>query len=451
MGSRAVRRWKLSPVRREEPRCADYQDEQTVRDFEREVRVHRAYAEAFVVTALDEQVDGAYRVEGDARHPHTVDLVDGSGERDACGCPDFLGNELGTCKHLEAVRRAIVGDRNRLHDFARLGRAPRVPTLYIAGRGPLRLALAGPRAASFGRSIGLRLGEGGEVLGLTSGALGENGNGRVVHAAARALEILSASTALDDRRKEMLAARAAGRVHLEVLREPLFAYQEAGVMHLASSGRALLADDMGLGKTVQAIAACEVLRARGEARRVLVVTPASLKDQWARGIARYTGARAAVVAGNVERRHATIRSDAAYTITNYELTWRDLSVLTQFPPDVLILDEAQRAKNFRTKTAATLRALPSRFLFVLTGTPIENRLDDLYSLLQLVDPRALGPLWRFNHEFHEQDARGKVTGYKALGALRARIAPLVLRRRKEEVLTQLPPLTQQTRYIPLSP
>ena len=116
-----------------------------------------------------------------------------------------------------------------------------------------------------------------------------------------------------------------------------------------------------------------------------------------------------------------------------------------------MLDEAQRAKNFRTKTATTLRSIPSRFLFVLTGTPIENRLDDLYSLLQLIDARTLGPLWRFNHRFHQQNERGKVVGYKQLGELRARIAPLVLRRRKEEVLAQLPALTEQTRYVALSP
>ena len=117
---------------------------------------------------------------------------------------------------------------------------------------------------------------------------------------------------------------------------------------------------------------------------------------------------------------------------------------------MLILDEAQRAKNFRTKTASTLRAIPSRFLFVLTGTPVENRLDDLYSLLQLVDPGVLGPLWRFNLDFHQQSPKGRILGCKNLGELRQRISKVVLRRRKEEVLSQLPPLTEQTRYTPLS-
>jgi superfamily II DNA or RNA helicase len=209
---------------------------------------------------------------------------------------------------------------------------------------------------------------------------------------------------------------------------------------------------MGLGKTVQAIAACELLRRRGEASRVLVVTPASLKDQWAREIARYAGERAVTVGGGSDARRRAFETDAPYRIVNYELTWRELERIQALDADVLVLDEAQRAKNFRTKTATTLRKLPSRFLFVLTGTPIENRLDDLYSLMQLVDPAVLGPLWRFNHDFHVQrlEKKGRVSGTKNLGDLRARLAPVVMRRRKEEVLAQLPALVEQTRYTPLT-
>jgi hypothetical protein len=222
------------------------------------------------------------------------------------------------------------------------------------------------------------------------------------------------------------------------------------VRFLLAAGRALLADDMGLGETVQALAACELMRLRGEATRILVVTSASLKDQWAREIKRYARSEAVVVSGSAASRRLALSSDAPYKILNDEITWRELTALKGLDADVLILDEAQRAKNFRTKTAATLKAIPSRFLFVLTGTPVENRLDDLYALLQLADPDVLGPLWRFNLKLHQQNERGRVEGYKSLAALRETIAPLVLRRRKEEVLTQLPALTEQTRYLALS-
>lgn len=149
-------------------------------------------------------------------------------------------------------------------------------------------------------------------------------------------------------------------------------------------------------------------------------------------------------------RRLALESDAPYKILNYELTWRELSALQGLDADVVVYDEAQRAKNFRTKTARTIQQIPSRFAFVLTGTPVENRLDDLYSLMQVVDPSVFGPLWKFNLEFHQQTDTGKIAGYKNLSSLRERIGPTVLRRRKEQILTQLPALTEQTRYTPLT-
>jgi SNF2 family DNA or RNA helicase len=107
-----------------------------------------------------------------------------------------------------------------------------------------------------------------------------------------------------------------------------------------------------------------------------------------------------------------------------------------------ILDEAQRIKNWRTKTADKVKRLRSPYAFVLTGTPLENRLDELYSVLQVIDPNILGPLWRFNQRYYETERRPsgsyKVLGYKNLDELRHRIAPYVLRRVREEVLLDLP-------------
>jgi superfamily II DNA or RNA helicase len=263
-------------------------------------------------------------------------------------------------------------------------------------------------------------------------------------------ERLSRAALIESRRRAIAGALAAGALGLDVLSVPLFPYQREGVAHLLRAGRAILADDMGLGKTAQAIAACELLRARGEASRVIVVTLSSLKHQWAREIERFAGVRAVVVGGGAIGRSHALRSDAPYKILNYELTWRELSELQGLDADVVIYDEAQRAKNFRTKTARTIQQIPSRFAFVLTGTPIENRLDDLYSLMQVVDPKVFGPLWKFNLAFHQQTDTAKITGYKNLSNLRERIAPVVLRRRKEEILTQLPSLTEQTRYTPLT-
>ena len=452
-----MRQIRLVPAKHEAPFCEAYDSEQEVQRFERAVREHRAYSEPFQVMPLDARVDGVYRVIGSSGAPYHVDIIDRSGAHDACSCLDFLTNELGTCKHLEAVRRAVTRVPALSRAFQRLPERPRLPVLTVRGVGAAALLPIGRWGERNLAQLGLKRDSGSErVTPLTtapdsrlSPGLDEGGR-RVVHAALALAERLRRAGLMEGRRQVIAGALAKGMLGVDVLTVPLFPYQREGAAYLLHAGRALLADDMGLGKTAQAIAACELLRARGEASRILVVTLASLKHQWAGEIARFAGVQAVVVGGNASARRHALESDAPYKILNYELTWRELSGLKGLDADVVIYDEAQRAKNFRTKTARTIQQIPSRFAFVLTGTPVENRLDDLYSLMQVVDPSLLGPLWKFNLEFHQQSETGKITGYKNLSALRERIAPAVLRRRKEEILTQLPALTEQTRYTPLT-
>jgi superfamily II DNA or RNA helicase len=213
-------------------------------------------------------------------------------------------------------------------------------------------------------------------------------------------------------------------------------------MHLAFGGRAMLADDMGLGKTVQAIAAAALLKELRGIERVLVITPASLKHQWAREIRRFTSLPVTVVQGGQIARRQAYRENAFFTIVNYELVRRDLVELEQLRPSLIILDEAQRIKNWRAKTAIVVKQLKSRYAFVLTGTPLENRLDELYSIFQFLDPRILGPLWHFNDRFYDLEERAdgsyKVIGYKNFAELRATVEPYSVRRTRDEVLKDLP-------------
>jgi SNF2 family DNA or RNA helicase len=146
-------------------------------------------------------------------------------------------------------------------------------------------------------------------------------------------------------------------------------------------------------KTLQAIAAANWLINESGIRRVLILCPASLKHQWAREIQKFTSQATQVVQGNAEARMAQYRQGATFFILNYEIALRDLSVINeQLAPDLLILDEAQRIKNWRTQIATAVKRIQSRYAFVLTGTPLENRLEDLYSLMQVVDQHLLGPL-----------------------------------------------------------
>jgi len=264
---------RLNPVRHEAPASPPFEDRDAVVRYEREMRVHRAFTEKFLVIP-EGPIDGTYRVEGERAREYLVDVVDGSGRYDTCTCPDFLANELGTCKHLQAVYRGIASVPTAKRALEQMA-APRVPTVTVDAQGEARLAFVGRwttrllGAAGLARAGGLRdpASAGEEPLrpGFREGF-------RVVHAAGPVAERRRKALEVSGRRDTILAALRQGRLDVDVLATPLFPYQRDGVAHLAAGGRALLADDMGLGKTIQAIAACEVLRARGEARQVLVVT-----------------------------------------------------------------------------------------------------------------------------------------------------------------------------------
>ena len=235
---------------------------------------------------------------------------------------------------------------------------------------------------------------------------------------------------------------------------PLYPYQRDGMLHLAFTERALLADEMGLGKTIQAIAACALLHRLGNAQRVLVVTPASLKTEWEEQIQKFTTLPYRLVFGGRQHRLADYSAATApfFTIVNYEQMLRDaLDVNARLQPDVIVLDEAQRIKNWNTQTAQAVKRLKSRYAFILTGTPIENRIDEIRSLIDFLNPSILGPLFRFNREYYELDDRGKPAGYRNLDKLHARIQPLMLRRRKADVETELPERTDRNHFVALSP
>ncbi len=205
--------------------------------------------------------------------------------------------------------------------------------------------------------------------------------------------------------------------------------------------RLLLADDMGLGKTVQAAAACHALHRSGHVQRGLVITPASLKGQWKHEWNATTKIPVAVVDGSpADRARAYVETTDGFLIVNYEQLLRDLDEILAWDPQIVVLDEAQRIKNWATKTATYVKRLEPRYRLVLTGTPMENRLEELASIMDWVDDHALEPKWRLAplHSVSADGAR-EVVGARHLGTLRERLAPSLLRRVRSDVLSQLPP------------
>jgi hypothetical protein len=183
----------------------------------------------------------------------------------------------------------------------------------------------------------------------------------------------------------------------------------------------------------------------------LVVCPASLKAEWEEQIARFCDRTTRLVFGSRAQRHVAYEDPAFFTIVNYEQVLGDAEEINNtLKPDVIVLDEAQRIKNWQTKTARRVKSLRSPYAFVLTGTPLENRIDELYSIVQYLDPEILGPLFRFNRDFYQLDERGRPVDYQNLADLRERLKPLLLRRRKSDVETQLPGRTVKTYFVPMA-
>ncbi len=212
----------------------------------------------------------------------------------------------------------------------------------------------------------------------------------------------------------------------------------------------VLADDMGLGKTVQTLAHLLVEKAAGRADRPsLVVAPTSLMFNWQREAQRFAPTlKVLLLRGPDRQRHFPSIAEHDLVLTTYPLLPRDLDVLAAQDWHLLILDEAQAIKNPRSKAAQATRALTSRHRLCLTGTPLENHLGELWSLLDFLMPDMLGDERRFRRLFrtpierHGDDARSE--------QLRRRIAPFLLRRTKEAVATELPPKTEILREVPLA-
>ena len=253
---------------------------------------------------------------------------------------------------------------------------------------------------------------------------------------------------MSDRMAEIQKDPARHPLRKQLLKVELLPYQLEGIAFAAGVGRAILADDMGLGKTIQGVGVAEILAREAGIGRVLVVCPASLKSQWRSEIHRFSDRTVQLVIGGAAERARQYDNDSFFTVCNYEQVLRDILAIERVRWDLIILDEGQRIKNWESKTARVIKGLKSPFALVLSGTPLENRLDELYSVVQFVDDRRLPPAFRFFHRHRVVDEKGKVLGYKNLDQLRENLRPILRRRTRESVLQQLPPRTSEIVRIP---
>ncbi|MFA7236537.1 MAG: DEAD/DEAH box helicase [Phycisphaeraceae bacterium] len=380
-----------------------------------------------------------------------------------CTCPDFAVNTLGTCKHIEFV----LGKLERRRDTRAVLREPwRVPYAEVFVRYASRRQVifragddcppdvAKSMAACFDEHCVLTDRGYAQLPGVIAAI---RAAGHDLRVSDDAMEMIARVRDRDSLRQRLDKAFPHGLTDAataKLLRVKLYPYQKQGALFAARAGRALIADEMGLGKTIQAIAAAELLGQYGGVQRVLIICPTSLKHQWAHEIGKFTSRAdgdVRVIEGPLHVRKQAFADDGFYKIVNYDVIHRDLEAIAQWSPDLVILDEAQRIKNWKTRAAMTVKQIDSPHAIVLTGTPLENRLEELYSIVEFVDRHRLGSMFGFLAEHQQVDEAGRVIGYKHLDRIGKTLEPILIRRTKKQVLSELPQRLDKQLFVPMTP
>ncbi len=418
-------------------------------------RTKRGRSEEFTLTAGD-MIKGDHLVTTKRGKQYQVTLHDPAKGHGHCSCPDYLTNKLGTCKHL-----VFAGDFfQKKKGFAtkvKKEHFPYVDIYWDSVTGSPRL-FHEPEGCTIEPELATILAElfNREHLFCKESILDfipylhHLENFKQVRIQEPVMQKL-ARRALDDELEKASAThkKITFSDHLKITPYP---YQKEGISFGLFKKAVLIGDEMGLGKTLQAIGLGILKKEIFGFKNILVVTMSSLKQQWKREIERFSMEQACVITGPANQRKKLYREDSSlFKVTNYEAVLRDVTIMARVKPDLIILDEAQRIKNFETKTAEAIKSLPRQHAIILTGTPLENKLEDVYSLVQFLDPEMLSPLWQFaaDHFLLNRNKKGDILGYTNLKSLSNKLQPLVIRRRKEDVLDQLPKVLTSDYYINL--
>jgi superfamily II DNA or RNA helicase len=376
-----------------------------------------------------------------------------------CSCPDFAVNTLGTCKHIEFTLAKLGRKRGGKKAFTE-GFQPAYSEIYLR-YGAKREVMFSPAAkcpayllelaSRYFDKYGILKPQGYlrfDTFMRKAGALKHD-----LQCYEDTIEFIAQvrdQALLKKRIEKAFPSGANSAAFRKLLKVPLYAYQRKGALFAAKAGRSLIADDMGLGKTIQAIAAVEILAETVGLERVLVISPTSLKHQWKQEIEKFCDRSVKVVEGSLVKRARLYTSDSFYKVTNYDVVHRDLELISNWAPEMIILDEAQRIKNWKTRRAQSIKKLDSRYALVLTGTPLENRLEELHSIVEFIDRFHLGPMFRFLAQHQHVDEDGRVTGYRNLSKIAKSLETILVRRTRNEVLKELPERLDKNYFVPMT-
>ena len=418
----------------------------TLEEWQIALREQQARTESFGISCGE---NGEFLVRNAASGSEYKVIYRGPASRwNFCSCMDFKTSGLGTCKHIEAVKMdrrckpspvpsytsVYLDYRNGRNVKIRVGADNReaftaLAMHYFCNDGTLRKS----SYSSFGRFLA---------------------EARLINPSFRCYQD-ALDFVVSSREKEKRARLIDGKYSDDeldsLLRTRLYPFQKEGIRFAAKAGKAIIADEMGLGKTVQAIGVAELFLREGLVSSVLVLVPSSLKYQWKCEIERFTGgAEVLIVEGSRTRRREMYSHPATYKIVSYNTASNDVRELGKLECDLLIMDEVQRLKNWNTQISRAARRIVSDYSVILSGTPLENKLEELYSIVEFADQHALCPYYKFRDECILTDDTGKVIGYRNLNSVGNRLKDILIRRHKKDVGLQLPERMDQTIFVPMT-
>ena len=362
-----------------------------------------------------------------------------------CSCPDYRTNKLGTCKHLIFAYEKISADKSLLSE-----NLPDYPFIEVF-LNPFRenkISWFHPEKPS---------GEVAELLyryfghkNFIEDEMADSFTG-FINSASKYKQILIRPEVPE---KVNRISEAFSMAHLKKqtqlsfpeIKTNLLPFQKEGIKFATFNTGAIIADEMGLGKSIQAIGSALLKRQLFGFQRTLIVCPASLKNQWSSEIEQFTGE----VLIDLEDATNGIPEGIIpgklpfFTVISYENLAGNFEMIKNSPPDFLILDEAQRLINYENQIFTILKSIPRKHILALTGASIESKLIELYSLVLLVDPGLLTPLWEFSYQhcYFDKDKSNKITGFYNLDKLNKKLDKVLIRRQKHEVIDELPTVSK---------
>ena len=438
-------------------------DGMSLTEWQIALRKQIAQEEHFGISCVDDKLlPGEYSVKSPkTKQEYKVVYRGAKSEWNYCSCFNFKTAQLGTCKHLEAVKLWIDGNRKaRVHK-----EIPPYTSVY------LKYLPTESKAGDAGdaRMVCIRIGSDhrNEYQELAQkyfdrdGVMLEDAYQKVEEFAKQAIAISDNFRFYQDAIDFIIDKRETQfRQHIlhcytdemldQLLTTPLYPYQKEGIRFAFSKGRSIIADEMGLGKTIQAIGTAELMRKEKLIQSTLIVCPTSLKYQWKREIERFTGQQVHVIEGLHHKRIRQYQLDVPYKIISYNSACNDIKILGKLETDLFIMDEVQRLKNWNTQISMAMRRVVSQYAVILSGTPLENKLEELYSVMEFADNFCLGPFWKFKTECIVSDETGKVLGYKNLNKVGEMARNRLIRRTKQEVALQMPKRQDKILFVPMT-